>query len=65
MDKPAKYKLAERGGLELDDVVFTFPGENEPVVNDISLREARASGSHSLGQVAEASRLFSRSLPAC
>jgi ABC-type transport system involved in cytochrome bd biosynthesis fused ATPase/permease subunit len=41
MDKPAKYKLANSlGGLELDDVVFTFPGENEPVVKDISLRVA-------------------------
>jgi len=36
MDKPAKYKLFEIlfGGLELDDVTFTFQGkENEPVVN--------------------------------
>jgi ATP-binding cassette, subfamily C, bacterial CydC len=38
MDKPTKYKLTNSpGGLELDDVVFTFPGENEPVVKDISL----------------------------
>jgi ATP-binding cassette subfamily C protein CydC len=41
MDKPAKYKLANSfGGLELGDVAFTFPGENEPVVKDISLRVA-------------------------
>ncbi len=41
MDKPAKYKLMNsRGGLELDDVVFTFPGENEPVVKGMSLRIA-------------------------
>jgi ATP-binding cassette subfamily C protein CydC len=41
MDKPAKYKLMNsRGGLELDDVAFTFPGENEPVVKDMSLRVA-------------------------
>ena len=38
MDKPAKYELANSPGcLELDDVTFTFPGENEPVVNNISL----------------------------
>ena len=42
MDKPAKLKLTNSlGGLELDDVVFTFPGEKEPVVKDISLRVAR------------------------
>ena len=41
MDKPAKYKLSNPlGGLELDDVTFTFQGENEPVVNGISLRVA-------------------------
>jgi ATP-binding cassette subfamily C protein CydC len=41
MDKPAKYELANSpGGLELDDVTFTFPGENEPVVNNISLSVA-------------------------
>ena len=41
MDKPAKYELANSPGcLELDDVTFTFPGENEPVVNNISLRVA-------------------------
>ena len=38
MDKPAKYEFANSPGrLELDDVSFTFPGENEPVVHDISL----------------------------
>jgi ATP-binding cassette, subfamily C, bacterial CydC len=42
MDKPSKYKLMNSpGALELDDVVFTFPGENEPVVKDISLRVAQ------------------------
>jgi ATP-binding cassette subfamily C protein CydC len=41
MDKPAKYELANSPGcLELDDVTFTFPGENEAVVNNISLRVA-------------------------
>jgi ATP-binding cassette subfamily C protein CydC len=41
MDKPAKYELANSTGcLELDDVAFTFPGENEPVVDNISLSVA-------------------------
>jgi ATP-binding cassette, subfamily C, bacterial CydC len=41
MDRPANCKLANSlGCLELDDVTFTFPGENEPVANDISLRVA-------------------------
>jgi ATP-binding cassette subfamily C protein CydC len=39
--KPARYKLTNSpGGLELNDVVFTFPGENDPVVKDLSLRVA-------------------------
>jgi ATP-binding cassette subfamily C protein CydC len=38
MDKPAKYEFANSPGrLEFDGVSFTFPGENEPVVHDISL----------------------------
>jgi ATP-binding cassette subfamily C protein CydC len=38
MDKPAEYEFANSPGrLELDDVNFTFSGENEPVVHDISL----------------------------
>ena len=41
MDRPANCKLTNSlGCLELDDVAFTFPGENEPVANDISLRVA-------------------------
>jgi ATP-binding cassette subfamily C protein CydC len=41
MDRPANCKLTNSPGcLELDDVAFTFPGENEPVANDISLRVA-------------------------
>jgi ATP-binding cassette, subfamily C, bacterial CydC len=41
-DKPTKYKLTKSlGCLELDNVVFTFPGENEPVVKDVSLRVVR------------------------
>ena len=38
-DKPVEYELANSlGDLKLVDVSFTFPGENEPVVKDISLR---------------------------
>jgi ATP-binding cassette, subfamily C, bacterial CydC len=38
MDKPAGYELANSPGcLALDDVAFTFPGENAPVVDSISL----------------------------
>ena len=41
MDKSANDKLGySLGCLELDDVAFTFPGENEPVVSGISLRVA-------------------------
>jgi ATP-binding cassette subfamily C protein CydC len=41
-DESTKYKLTRSlGGLELDNVVFTFPGENEPVVKDVSLRVVR------------------------
>jgi ATP-binding cassette, subfamily C, bacterial CydC len=39
--KPVEYELSNPlGGLELDNVAFTFPGENEAVVKDISLRVA-------------------------
>jgi ATP-binding cassette subfamily C protein CydC len=38
MDKPVEYEFANSPGpLELDDVNFTFSGENGPVVHDISL----------------------------
>jgi ATP-binding cassette, subfamily C, bacterial CydC len=41
MDKPVELKLANSlRDLKLVDVSFTFPGENEPVVKDISLRVA-------------------------
>jgi ATP-binding cassette subfamily C protein CydC len=41
MDTPAGCGLANSpGGLELDDVAFTFPGENRPVVDEVSLRVA-------------------------
>ena len=40
-DKLVELKLANSlGDLKLIDVSFTFPGENEPVVKDISLRVA-------------------------
>ena len=40
-DKPTKCKLARSvSGLELGNVTFTFPGENEPVLKDLSLRVA-------------------------
>jgi len=38
-DKSVEYELANSlGDLKLVDVSFMFPGENEPVVKDISLR---------------------------
>ncbi|UPK07110.1 thiol reductant ABC exporter subunit CydC [Bradyrhizobium sp. 170] len=40
-DKPVEHELANSlGDLKLVDVSFTFPGENEPVAKDISLRVA-------------------------
>jgi ATP-binding cassette subfamily C protein CydC len=40
-DKPVELELVNSfRDLELVDVSFTFPGENEPVVKDISLRVA-------------------------
>jgi ATP-binding cassette, subfamily C, bacterial CydC len=35
-----KKRMNAFGGVELDDIVFTFPGENQPVVKDMSLRVA-------------------------
>jgi ATP-binding cassette, subfamily C, bacterial CydC len=40
-DRPAKHELANSHGcLELANVAFTFPGEQKPVVGDLSLRVA-------------------------
>ena len=40
-DEPARYKPGKSPGcLELGNVAFTFPGENVPVVSDVSLSVA-------------------------